>query len=223
MAKGDPIKPVGKARGPGPWQNLLKTQSLPTQGLVYEVRATDGKGNPVPVDYKGIIDDTGMIYIGELDDTGRVNDLLKGFQTFGKDDPHGAATKFFAEGLDKLYPVDQLEIRVTLVDQSTPAPKSALSGMFDKPPEKGKPSDAKVAARTIERSKLSSFKYTVKRHPPLNKKGGYHTKKPPLTKSAGEIDPVGDDPVEMDAMSDEQKQKAWDDHEARKKQGGAGK
>jgi hypothetical protein len=223
MAKGKPISSVGRGPVPGPWTNLLKTKSLPTEGLVYEVRATDGNGNAVPVTYAGITDLTGMIYIGELADTPRVNDLLKGFQTHGKDDPHGAATKFFKEGLDTQYPVDQLEIRVTPVDQSAPAPKSKYSGLFDKPVEKGKPSDAKVAARVNERGLLHAFEYTHKRLPPLNKKRGYHTKKPPLAPSAGEVDPVDDDLVEMDAMSDEQKQKARDDHEVRKKQAGKGK
>lgn len=216
MAKGKPIPPVGKSRGAGPWQKLIQVKSLPTDALVYEVRATDGSGNAVPVTYQGKTDPTGMIYIGELDDTKRVNDLLKGFQTFGKTDPHGAPTKFYDEGLDKLYPVDQLEIRVTLVDQSKPA-DSDLSGLFDKPGEKGKPSDAKVAARVNERGAIFKFEQQVKRLPPLNKKKGYHTKSPPLAKTGGEIEPFGDDPVEMAPVSDDQLQKAKAEFEALKK------
>lgn len=205
--KTNKITPAGKARGPGHWQFLMKTQCLPTDALVYEVRAADGKGQAVTVSYNGVHDPSGMMYIGELADTDRVNDLLKGFHNGGKPDPHGAATKYFKEGLDKIYPVDQLEIRVTLVDQSAPA-DSRFSGLFDKPAEQGKPPAGKVAARVNERGLLLRFEQQYKRLPPLNKKKGYHTKAQPLAQSPGEHEVDGVEPVHMEPISDDQLQKA---------------
>lgn len=217
MAKGTPIKPVGKARGPQAWQNLMQAKDLPKVALVYEVRATDGSGQPVAVTYKGSTDPTGMIYIGEQGDgVIRVNDLLTGFQTLGKKDPHGAPTKFFKEGLDKQYPVDQLEIRVTLVDQSSSS-ASDLDGLFDRPAEKGKPSDAKASARLNERGLIRKFQQTYNRLPPLNKQQGYHTRKLPLAPSPGEAEPDGDDLVQMEPVTDDQLQKAKVDHKATKR------
>jgi hypothetical protein len=176
-----------------PWQKVTTITKFPTQALVYEVRATDGNGNPVDVEDDGKIDPAGTMYVGEqTDDVKRFENLIRGFQTGGKHLGHDAPKKYFRDGWDKKYPLANLEARVTLMARPSVAGKSytRADGTVATGAPKYTATDGKVAATAEECRRLNAKEYKIGRLPPLNSKGGGRIKKAPLPP----IDPTpGDD------------------------------
>lgn len=197
------IKPIGPSKT-SPWQNVkgLPASSIPEGPLVYHLRATDGKGNVIPVTLKnGNIDPEGWLYIGEeQEDVDRLQNLVKGLQNGPSGpDPHGVGGKYYGGNYDKKYPYEGLQVQWTPLRSQPKAPSTnnPLSGLFDQPLPKGQPSDDKVMARVVERGELSTYRYKHADWPLFNQKAGYHTKKPPPPQSIGHADPDGPDPIEM--------------------------
>jgi len=196
----NPHAPPRRRRGTTNWKPIRKIaqNSIPDLGLVYEVRVVDKNRRPLPITDGKLTNRDGIIYIGEQElNTGRARKLVEGFQSSGKKDEHGLATKYYRRRLHKTYPVENLQFRWTLVD----APPTKLSAEARKLVEKlwpakplqrkpmanqkRQPPDSKVASRNLERSKIQNFVRKWKRLPILNDIPGVHTRVKPLPKSGG--------------------------------------
>lgn len=198
-----------------PWQKVTEITMFPTQALVYEVRATDGNGNPVDVEDDGKVDPDGTMYIGEqTDDVKRFENLIRGFQTGGKHPGHDAPKKYFRDGWDKKYPLANLEARVTLMARPAVAGKSytRADGTMTTEAPKNTATDGKVAATAEECRRLNAKEYKIGRLPPLNSKGGGRIKKaaiPAIDPTPGNDTGIeeGDDPYAKLAELRQQQQK----------------
>lgn len=174
------IKPVGETHDQ-PWQNVMAITAFPMQALVYEVRATDGHGNPVVVDYEGKPDPEGTLYIGEqTDDVLRFKNLIEGFQL--KKGNHDAPMKYFKEGWDKKHPLATLEAKVTLMARPSLSGKNytRADGTSTTNAPKHTATDGKVKGTSEECRRLNAKEHKIGRIPPLNRKRGGRIKKEPL-------------------------------------------
>jgi hypothetical protein len=208
------IEPIGETHQ-GTWQRVTTITAFPTQALVYEVRATDGNGNPVDVVDDGKVDHEGTMYIGEqTDDVKRFENLIRGFQSGGKHLGHDAPMKYFRDGWDKKYPLADLEACVTLMVRQSAAGKSFTrsDGTAATEAPTYTATDGKVAATAEECRRLNAKEHKIGRLPPLNSKGGGRIKKAALPA----IDPTpgndigieeGDDPYAKLAELRQQQQK----------------
>lgn len=176
------IQSIGKTYEQ-PWQKVTSIKTFPTQALVYEVRATDGNGNPVNIEVDGKSDSEGTMYIGEqADDQKRFENLVRGFQSCEKHSAHGAPMKYFRDGWDKTYPLAGLEARVILMARPSVAGKSytRVDGTLTKEAPRYMATDGKVAAMAEERRRLKAKECKIGRLPPLNSKRGGRVKKAPI-------------------------------------------
>jgi hypothetical protein len=194
------IKSVGNTHDQ-PWQKVTATTNFPMQALVYEVRATDGNGNPVDVEDDGKVDREGTMYIGEQGDgVERFKNLIIGFQSNGTQGNHDAPKKYFNESWDKKYPLANLEAHVTLMVRPSIAGKSftRADGTIATAAPKHTATDGKVMATKEERRRLKTKKHKIGRVPPLNGRGGGHVKKAALPA----VDPSSGDDTGIEMHDD---------------------
>ena len=153
------IKPVGKAIRA--WMDSVKPQDderHPDGQIIYRVQAYhDGK--PVPIKRLGGIDNDGILYIGETDIShrrrSRYRVLVNSFKNTKRKRKHGAAAKYFNDGHDKTWPIDELRVSYKAIT------RTSKPTVFTAP-------DGKTPATTAEYSAIRQYEVRFGELPPLN-------------------------------------------------------